>query len=343
MSRRARIALLTVVEVCLVLAIMAAIAEAPLAAGGLRASIAGPANAVAGRAGGPVGVSAHAGLGSSVDRPTTNNPFASAALRSWIAQRHGRVTAAVYDIDTGQEYLYKPQYAEKTASTVKVDILATALHQAQVAHHPLPADEAAAAVPMITESDNDAAEDLYDDIGGWTAIGPFDKSIGMTRTTPNDEGYFGETYTTAADQITLLKQVMLPGGELSVSSRRYEYELMRHVIPSQRWGITGGVPATAHVAIKNGWLPETSGWHVNSIGRVQGDGRNYLIAVYTEWNSSWDYGIDTIQHVAAATWKAMGVQQGVPTQHYGPTPASHTALAPTPRQAEPPPRGRFVR
>ena len=171
---------------------------------------------------------------------------------------------------------------------------------------------------MITQSDNDAAEDLYDDIGGWNAIGPFDASIGMTHTTPNAQGYFGETYTTAADQITLLKQVMLPGGELSLASRQYEYELMRHVISSQRWGITGGVPSTATVAIKNGWLPESTGWHVNSIGRVQGDGRDYLIAVYTSFDSSWAYGIDTIERIAASAWQAMGVEQGAGSQYYGP-------------------------
>jgi beta-lactamase class A len=246
------------------------------------------------------------------------NPFAGAPLRAWLARRDGRVTAAVYDIATGREYLYNPQYAEKTASTIKVDILATALHQAQVEHHPLPPAEAAAAVPMITESDNGAASMLYDEIGGWGAIGPFDRSIGMTRTTPDPEGHFGETFTTAADQIALLRQIMLPGGKLSASSRRYEYELMLHVIPSQRWGITGGVPAGARVAIKNGWLPEVTGWHVNSIGRVQGEGRNYLIAVYTEWDPSWDYGIATIEQIAAATWKAMGVKRGASAHYYHP-------------------------
>jgi beta-lactamase class A len=248
-----------------------------------------------------------------------NNPFARQALRSWLAGRQGEITAAVYDIETGQEYLLNPQDTEKTASTIKVDILATALHLAQLQHHPLPGNEAAAAVPMITQSDNDAAEDLYDDIGGWNAIGPFNSSIGMTHTTPNAQGYFGETYTTAADQITLLKQVMLPGGELSVASRQYEYELMRHVISSQRWGITGGVPSTATVAIKNGWLPESTGWHVNSIGRVQGDGRDYLIAVYTSFDSSWAYGIDTIERIAASAWQAMGVRQGAASQYYGPS------------------------
>jgi beta-lactamase class A len=254
--------------------------------------------------------------------PAANNPFAGRALRSWLAGRQGEITAAVYDIETGQQYLLDPQDTEKTASTIKVDILAAALHLAQLQHHPLPANQAASAVPMITQSDNNAAEDLYDDIGGWNAIGPFNASIGMTHTTPNAQGYFGETYTTAADQIALLKQVMLPGGELSVSSRQYEYELMRHVISSQRWGITGGVPSSATVAIKNGWLPESTGWHVNSIGRVQGDRRDYLIAVYTSFDSSWAYGIDTIQHIAAAAWQAMGVEQGAKSQHYGPSPAA---------------------
>jgi beta-lactamase class A len=251
-----------------------------------------------------------------------NNPFAAKTLQAWLAGRQGEITAGVYDIETGQEYLLNPQDAEKTASTVKVDILATALHLAQERHQPLPGDEAAAAVPMITQSDNNAALDLYNDIGGWSSIGPFDASIGMTHTTPNAQGYFGETYTTAADQLTLLKQVMLPGGELSASSREYEYELMLHVIPSQRWGITGGVPSSATVAIKNGWLPESSGWHVNSIGRVDGDGRDYLIAVYTSFDSSWDYGIDTIQQIAAAAWQAMGIEQGAGSQYYGPTPSN---------------------
>jgi beta-lactamase class A len=307
MPRKGLLGLMVMVEALVIFGVTAAVAHSPSSSvrtrTGARVNSSGAVNSSS-----SVSDSDRASSGGGGGQPT-NNPFASRALQTWLANRQGRITAAVYDIKTKQEYLYKPQYAEKTASTIKVDILATALHQAQEHHEPLPADEVEAAVPMITESDNDAAEDLYNDIGGWAAIGPFDKSIGMTRTTPNDEGYFGETYTTAADQITLLEQVMLPGGELSLSSREYEYELMLHVIPSQRWGITGGVPSNARVAIKNGWLPETSGWHVNSIGRVQGDGRDYLIAVYTEWNTSWDYGIDTIQHVAAAAWKAMGVKQ----------------------------------
>src|ERR1700733_5979374 len=109
--------------------------------------------------------------------PAANNPFAGQALKSWLAGRRGEITAAVYDIDTGQEYRLNPRDTEKTASTIKVDILATALHLAQLPHHPLPADEAAAAVPTLSQSAKAGAWNLYGGSASWNAIGPFDASI----------------------------------------------------------------------------------------------------------------------------------------------------------------------
>jgi hypothetical protein len=229
------------------------------------------------------------------------NPFALPGLTAYLAQR-ADVTAAVYNVLTGDEYLYRPGVEQKTASIVKADILATMLDEDQQAGHGPTSGQNALAIPMITQSDNDAALSLWYAVGGPGAIAAFDRSIGMDHTFPNVNDYFGLTFTTAADQITLLRQIMLPSGLLTSASRTYEFELMHNVIPSQRWGITGGVPAGALVAIKNGWLPETGGWHVNSIGSVVGLGRDYLIAVLTSYDPSWDYGIDTIDHIAAAAW-----------------------------------------
>ena len=61
-------------------------------------------------------------------------------------------------------------------------------------------------------------------------------------------------------------------------------EFMENVTPGQRWGVTGGVPPQAMVALKNGWLPLNSArtdWQINSIGWVKGSGRDYLMAVLT--------------------------------------------------------------
>jgi hypothetical protein len=231
--------------------------------------------------------------------------FRQPSVRRYLAHRAGNVTAAVYDVRSGVSYLYRPRVHERTASIVKVDILATLLYEAQREGRGLSAAATGLAPAMIDVSDNDAAEQLWDLAGGATSIAPFDRRIGMTGTTPNANGYFGLTWTTAPDQISLLRQVMLPGGVLDPSARTYEYELMLHVIPSQRWGVSAGVDPHADVALKNGWLPVQSGWQVNSIGSVAGSGRHYLIAVLTDDDPSWNYGISTIQRLAAATWRAL--------------------------------------
>jgi beta-lactamase class A len=233
------------------------------------------------------------------------SPFAARSVRTYLAHRGGNVTAAVYDVTTGATYLYRPTVHERTASIVKVDILATLLHEAERSGHGLSAANTALADPMIEVSDNDAANQLWSIAGGADAIGPFDEEIGMGQTTPNVNAHFGLTWTTAPDQIKLLRQVMLPGGLLDPSARRYEYEVMLHVTPSQRWGVSAGVPDNATVALKNGWLPVRDGWQVNSIGSVVGNGRHYLIAVLTDDDPTWDYGISTIERLSAATWQAL--------------------------------------
>ena len=83
---------------------------------------------------------------------------------------------------------------------------------------------------------------------------------------------------------------------------------MEHITPSEAWGISAGVPAGAKLALKNGWLPlniSDTDWQVNSIGWVDGTGRNYLIAVLSTGNPSEQYGIDSIEHLSAAVWQAM--------------------------------------
>jgi hypothetical protein len=66
------------------------------------------------------------------------------------------------------------------------------------------------------------------------------------------------------------------------------------------------VPPGVTIALKNGWLPVSSGWTVNSVGWVSGEGRNYLIAVLTSGDPSEGYGIDSIGIVSQAAWAALG-------------------------------------
>ncbi|HWF49632.1 MAG TPA: serine hydrolase [Solirubrobacteraceae bacterium] len=260
-----------------------------------------------------------AGVSAARTRHDAANPFTS-RLREHLEGRSGNITAAAYDINTRRTYLYRPGVREETASIVKADILATLLHEKQ--HHGgLSSAEIGIAQGMIEASDNGDATALWNEEGGGPAVAAFDARVGMTETTPNLA--WGLTTTTPRDQLKLLRLIMLPNRVLLTSSRVFEYELMRNVISSERWGVSGGVPFGAVVALKNGWLPFGAGWHVNSIGRITGFGRRYLLAVMTDSDPTEGYGIDTIEHISAAVWHALKLQtldRFIPPKHPRPRP-----------------------
>jgi hypothetical protein len=224
-------------------------------------------------------------------------------LVSTLNGRSGMISASVLDLTNGATYQYRPGEQGITASIVKAEILGTLLTQAQGANRSLTASEEATATQMIGDSNNDAATDLWNEVGGAPAVQSFDNSVGMTSTTANVA--WGFTTTTATDQVTLLDHLVQSSGVLSDASRSYELGLMKDVTSSQAWGVSAGVAPGASVALKNGWLPVNGGWTINSIGWVSGLGRNYLIAVTTSGNPSMGYGIDSIADVSTVMWNAL--------------------------------------
>jgi beta-lactamase class A len=169
---------------------------------------------------------------------------------------------------------------------------------------------------MIEQSDNDAATTLWGDVGGAKGMRAFDHKVGLTHTSPSSclqcPGSSGPgsglTTTTPQDQITLLRQLVQPSGVLDKNDQKYALYLLENVTPSQRWGVSGGVPAGVTVALKNGWLPldaRHSDWQVNSVGWVSGDGRNYLMAMLSTGSPTEQYGIDTLNHLGAMAWSAL--------------------------------------
>jgi hypothetical protein len=240
---------------------------------------------------------------------TVKDPLTSKAVKRWIASRQGKVTAAVEDLKTGQEWILNPSERDQTASIVKADILETLLYQAQEANTPLSDAEADTAQGMIEASDNDDASDLWSQVGGPSGISAYNAKAGLTQTTPAGGGYWGETLTSAADQIKILRQLELPHGVLNTASKKYQLGLMENIDPGENWGVTGGVPTHGvTVALKNGWVPLTSNsnWEVNSIGWIDGDHHNYLLAVLTAHDSSYQYGIDTIAPIASDVYGQLG-------------------------------------
>ena len=241
------------------------------------------------------------------------DPF-SEAVDGYLAGRSGTVLAAVYDVRTGQSWRLGDGPAQDEASVVKLDILETLLSASGGTG--LSSDDQGLAEQMIEDSDNDAATSLWYAAGGTAGVASYDDRVGLTRTTPSEcvvcadfpwPGW-GLTTTVPYDQITLLKQLIRPGPTLTSGERQYALSLLENVTPGQAWGVSGGVPASVTVALKNGWLPlndDNTDWQINSEGWVSGDGRDYLISVLSTGNPTEQYGIATITGLSSLIWTAL--------------------------------------
>jgi hypothetical protein len=156
---------------------------------------------------------------------------------------------------------------------------------------------------MIEDSDNGDATTLWNQDGGAPGVAAYDRLVGMHQTTPNVD--WGLTTTSVGDQLKLLDELLETHALIDQGAQRFALRLMEHVTPSQAWGVSGGVPSGVSVALKNGWLSFGGGWHLNSIGRIRGDGRWYLIAMLTSFNPSEDYGTTTLNAISSRVWQAL--------------------------------------
>ena len=221
----------------------------------------------------------------------------SADIQGALHGRSGHHAVTVYDTVTKVSCQTDGDRHFDSASIVKAIILAALLRWHQETGTPLSDWEQDEATLMITQSDNNAATALWNEVG-MRSLQHFLNLAKMNQTQLGQDGYWGLTQVTAHDEMLLLELLTRPNSVLSDSSRSYQLGLMAQVIPSQRWGTPAGAPSGVTVHVKNGWLPDGTGWHINSIGAFTGKDRNYLIAVLTDGNPSEQYGIDTIESVA---------------------------------------------
>ncbi len=196
-----------------------------------------------------------------------------------------RITAHVYDTRTGCEYSLNPENLQPTASVFKVLVMAGTLFEAQ-SRGSLPTDwEMSQLSPMITESANEPVRALWSSYGGSPWFGEMARQFGLDDTTITaDSGTaWGLTLTSAADQVDLLRQVLLgQWGPLENQYRIVARQLMTSVVPDQTWGVTAGVPRSYQVAHKNGFAGVT----INSVGWVDEPGQSagYVVAILsTGW------------------------------------------------------------
>ena len=241
-------------------------------------------------------------------------------IASAIRGRSGYIAIRVEDVRTGVECRYNEGHRSHSASVVKATILAALLYWRQRTHTSLTSTEKHEATLMIEDSDNDAATYLWNDVGH-TRLNQFVKAATMTETELNSSGYWGLSEITARDELQLMRLLTAHNSVLTDSSRAYELNLMNHVVSYERWGVPAGAPSGLTVYVKNGWLNDPVLWVINSIGAVEGHGRNYKMAILTYNNPNEQYGINTVQAIAEAANRDLNA--GLPAAG---TPRAATAL-----------------
>ncbi|GHH75094.1 hypothetical protein GCM10018781_43290 [Kitasatospora indigofera] len=191
-----------------------------------------------------------------------------------------------------------------TASIVKADILAALLRQSGTA---LGAAQRAQAEAMIEQSDNDAAGELYEAIGGADGLDEANRAFGLTGTTAGRDGYWGLTTTTTEDQLRLLRVIFTDDSPLDADDRAYLQDLMGLIAQDQAWGVSAAAGPDGTAKLKNGWLSRSADglWAVNSIGLVTRDGHDLLVAVLSDGNSTEESGIGLVESVAVAAVEAL--------------------------------------
>lgn len=221
------------------------------------------------------------------------------AVRAYVSGTDGHVGVMVVDQVTGVRVAVNDNRAFITASVVKVDILATLLLRRQASGDGLSDGENDLARAMITQSDNDAASSLWNVIGGGTGLSAANRTFGLSSTHADQDGYWGLSTTTPADQVHLLGLLTSANSPLNAHSRQYILTLMSQVASGQRWGVPAAAgPASRGVYVKNGWLPYDGAWVTHSVGRIVEPGHDWLLAVMSDGQRSEPTGIANIEHIA---------------------------------------------
>jgi hypothetical protein len=213
-------------------------------------------------------------------------------------------TIAIFDKQTGVTVSYTTSGRSrfKTASVVKVAVLSNLIVQHTTNETTMTSDEKALATSMIEDSDNDATTALLTNEGGDKAPDKLYRMLGMTNSAM-DESAWGYSVTTAADQVTLLRNIFYDSSVLPNAGQAYIANLMSNVSSDQNWGVSAGTDSNAMVALKNGWLEDENGWIINSVGHVKSNDSDYVIAVLTSGNESEQAGINLVQKLASTTYE----------------------------------------
>ena len=215
------------------------------------------------------------------------------AAQRYADDRRGSVSFAVLD-ECGRlvgDHRYRVHYS---ASVVKVMLLTAYLRRPEVRDDGLSRKERRLLGPMIKESNNKSANEVYGIVG---AEGLYEVANDARMRHFTTSSVWGTSEITAGDQARFVSRL-----EEYVPKRHEDYALglMARVKDAQRWGVPRLKLPGWKVRIKGGWSPQGSGggWRVNQVARIEDGRRQLSLAILTTDQTDYDYGRKTIEGVA---------------------------------------------
>ncbi len=228
----------------------------------------------------------------------------SPTLAAYLDGEGPDVGAVVYDLTRNTYYTYNGQSAFIMASSAKVSLMAEDLSgdEAQGVS-PSPGD-LATLTAMIEQSDNNAAQSIYDEWGDSGGVSSYLASVGINDYIPSPDGW-GWAQWSPLSMVRLLT-LLQTGQLLNASDTALALSLMGNIEPDQRNGVGDTAPSGATYAMKDGWVPGPDGlWAVNSSGIVTVGHETYIISVYSQEQDSLDGGWDITRQVCGPVGKLL--------------------------------------
>lgn len=213
-----------------------------------------------------------------------------AAARAYAERRPGVASFSVRD--GARSWGYRPTRVVRTASLVKTMMLLAYLRREEVRFRPLGPEQKALLDPMIRRSDNLAATRARAIVGD-DGLRRVARRAGMRSFVPAP--IWGGSATTARDQAIMFQRLerLLPPRH-----RPYGLQLLRTIVPSQRWGIARVVPDGWRLYFKGGWGSGSGAVDHQAALLVKGD-RRVAVAITTTANPSHKEGAITLRGVAS--------------------------------------------
>ncbi|MFC9788018.1 serine hydrolase [Rhodococcus sp. NPDC127528] len=234
-----------------------------------------------------------------MDQHTLDDRLAQAV--SAAAERSSEISIALLDRRTGQYAGSADTVPVTTASVAKLFIADSLLYGESSTRTPLSQDDRDLIERMLESSDDDAANELWNEHG---ASGLVTDVIGRYRlaatSAPYDDNWWN-TATTPADLVGYYSGLLDGRGGLAPARRE---EMLGYLGAAkataadgyhQRFGIPDGLPGESTVAVKQGWMCCIANQWLHLSTGVVGAGNRYVLVVASREDVDYPDGWPTVE------------------------------------------------